>query len=275
MTGYDFAPSLERATPSDYHGLFRASFDDNPKLTPDYIDWLYCKNPSGSVVGTDAFFDGKLVAHYATIPRNYRRGERRFRAVLSVNTATHPEHQKRGLFKALATETYAAATRAGFDFVVGVANAQSTHGFLKNLNFRLLGNVRLAVLAKPAPPSPDSLSVQLDAEWLKWRLSNPTASYFATRSGPNLVVKTIARSIPFVIGVVPGDLLKDPDVLPIRPFSALIPSLTPLFPHASSVLLPYRMQPSPWNLICLPLGTATDDRDLDHLAVNGLAMDTY
>ena len=275
MTDYDFAPSLERATPSDYHSLFRASFDENPKLTPEYIDWLYCKNPTGSVVGTDAFFDGKLVAHYATIPRTYRRDERQFRAVLSVNTATHPEHQKRGLFKALATETYAAATRAGYDFVVGVANAQSTHGFLKNLNFRLLGNVRLAALARPVPPPPESLSIALDAEWLRWRLSNPTARYFAARSGPNPVIKTMARSIPFAIGAVPAGLITDLDLAPIRPFTALMPSLTPMFPHAGSLLLPYRMQPSPWNLICLPLGAAIDDRDLDHLAVNGLAMDTY
>ena len=43
------------------------------------------------------------------------------------------------MFTILAERTYQYAAENGYRFVIGVANAQSTHGFIKNLDFKLIG----------------------------------------------------------------------------------------------------------------------------------------
>ena len=41
-----------------------------PKLTKEYLYWLYKLNPAGEVIGYNAFFKNRLVSHYALIPVN-------------------------------------------------------------------------------------------------------------------------------------------------------------------------------------------------------------
>ena len=92
MTDYTLHPALERASIEDYISLFDLAFPGNDKLGKAYIDWLYLQNPDGPVVGVDAYLGGELAAHYATIPRRYCVGGTHHKALLSVNTATHPAH---------------------------------------------------------------------------------------------------------------------------------------------------------------------------------------
>ena len=88
-------------------------------------------NPAGTVVGFDAWDDVTLAAHYVCVPaRVLRWGDAFGRALLSLNTATRPAYQGKGLFTKLAAATYEGAERPkGFECVYGVANANSTPGF--------------------------------------------------------------------------------------------------------------------------------------------------
>ena len=101
--------------------------------------------------------------------------------LLSLNTATHPAHQGNRLFTTLAKKTYSKATELGYKFVIGVANANSTHGFLKNLNFYLVAPLEFKVGFGDIYKYSDIIDKQrvwYDDIILKWRLKNPCFNYF-------------------------------------------------------------------------------------------------
>lgn len=154
-------------------------FPKTDKFTYDFIKWQYKDNPNGEVVGYDAYADHVLVAHYATIPivMNLYGHERK--GLLSLNTATHPDHRGKRLFSILADKTFAFAQDLGYEFVIGVANANSTYGFLKNLGFYFIspldvkigfGNYRINTDVK--------CYVEWSEEAFKWRSSNPSFNYY-------------------------------------------------------------------------------------------------
>lgn len=159
--------ALETFNVEKYVSLLRECFPSF-KVSYEYISWLYFKNPSGPAIGYDAFLRGELVAHYACIPI----GIAGFNtpALLSVNTATSPRFQGRGLFKVLALNTYSQAEEAKFSFVVGVANRNSFKSFTRHLGFTHLGNLelRFGFLSRPKVGS----RVYSKAD-LEWRSSSP------------------------------------------------------------------------------------------------------
>ena len=164
---------------SHYSELLSKSFQDfNPTIS--YLNWLYFENPRGSVCGFDAFDGNSLVAHYACIPikiEGYRSN-----SLLSLNTATQPGYQGRGLFKVLATKTFEAASST-FANVIGVANSKSVGGFVKHLGFSALGNLELRI---------GQLSRQSEGsriyskEELKWRAQCPGRPLKVVSLGSNL-----------------------------------------------------------------------------------------
>jgi hypothetical protein len=99
------------------------------------------------------------------------------KALLSLNTATAPEHQGKGLFTQLAQATFAAATQQGFSCVYGVANQNSTPGFVQKLGFNLVAPLEARIgFGRLKPPQPTS-SLQFQRSWntaaLNWRCTNP------------------------------------------------------------------------------------------------------
>jgi GNAT superfamily N-acetyltransferase len=275
LAGYTIEPLLSRASIKDYVRLFAAAFPGSQKLTEQYLEWLYTRNPDGMAIGADAFIGDELAAHYVTIPRRYRLGDDLVDAVLSVNTATHPDHQRKGLFQKIATATYDNARSNGFEFVVGAANAQSTHGFVNRLGFELLGQIRLALWCE-RQTEPD-MRLDQSPEWLSWRLANPQARYFLTRAGADSYrIKTVQHGITFTLGTARADLLQQAGLsLPIRTMPYL-PSLTPIFPvPRRGLMLPTRLQLSPWNVIMLPLAKPIPCGAATRLLYDGLAMDTF
>lgn len=163
--------------------LFSKSFDWTTKFTFDYIKWQYIDNPNGKVVSYNAF-DGKhiLVAHYAAIPIKMIIDGEIVPGLLSLNTATHPEHQGKRLFTRLASLTYEKAQELGYQYVIGVANANSTHGFLKKLGFKFIAPLDFKVgvgnIFKKAQLE-NKNRVLYDHDTLMWRLRCPAYSYSA------------------------------------------------------------------------------------------------
>ena len=158
--------SVCRSSLKDYADLLSSSFFSF-QPTVEYLDWLYFQNPRGEVRGFDAFDGERLVAHYACIPikiNGYQHD-----SLLSLNTATHPNYQGRGLFSTLAPKTFESVS-ASHANVIGVANAKSIGGFVKYLGFEILGNLELRV---------GSLVRNVDGsrvytkEELRWRTSCP------------------------------------------------------------------------------------------------------
>lgn len=161
--------------------LLSAIFFKDDKFSVDYLKWQYMDNPAGEVFGYNAYYGSQLAAHYATIPVNYSIQGERMPGLLSINTATHVDHQGQGLFRLLATRTFEQAAQKGYRFVIGVSNQNSTHGFVNKYGFRLITPLSVKVgigRVSTNRTSRDQVYAVRDPEFIKWRLNKPGNQYF-------------------------------------------------------------------------------------------------
>ena len=179
------APELLR----HYQSIFTKCFPHATHLTAGYLEWLYASNPAGSVIGLDAWDGDRLAAHYACIPVRAVIDGQACTVMLSLNTATDPDYQGRGLFTKLADGTYAAGADQGMAGIYGVANANSTPGFLRKLGFGLIRplDAKLGFGALLPENAAASLAeVQFRRHWdrasLQWRCANPQRAYRMART---------------------------------------------------------------------------------------------
>lgn len=111
------------------------------KFSVEGFKFWYNDNPCGHVISVNAFDGEKMVAHYACIPVEMIISGRIVKGIHSMATVTHPDYRGKGLFKTLAHKTYEIAEKEGFEFVSGVANANSFMGFIKYLGFYKIDNL--------------------------------------------------------------------------------------------------------------------------------------
>jgi len=220
----------------------------------EYLPWLYRDNPWGQAVGCNAYAGDALAAHYATIPVEATLDGAPARGLLSLNTATHPTHQGKGLFTRLAEQTYARARELGYEFVVGVANANSTPGFVRKLGFQLVTPLDVLVGIGGVAASGDS-GVGFALAWtetaLRWRLRRPHARYFATADEPAIVYARAHRlGILAYLTHAPRSLVAElPRPRRTQPFRMWIGIDPRLQRRGVLAPLPDRLKPSPLNLI--------------------------
>jgi GNAT superfamily N-acetyltransferase len=250
---------------------------------PDYLRWLYAEGPDGPAIAANLDDEQGRAGHYVIVPCTLREQGRDVLAALSLNTAVHERARGGGVFTRLAQQAYADAAARGVEAVVGVANANSTPGFLRRLEFTLLGPLPATVLV-PRPgrrvgmadglPADDGRLAELleaaagaggaTARWrpetLRWRLAAPRADYAVHDGGDWIAVTTADRS-----GRVPVAILLA--VLASRPLTgaesaalvrrACARHRAPLALHVGhndrlalrGLPLPARLRPSPLNLI--------------------------
>jgi hypothetical protein len=207
-------------------------------------------------------------------------GGRSFDAAISVNTATHSDHQGKGLFTKLAIETYALAAQRGIQFIVGVANKNSINGFVRKLGFSSLGQVRLYVSHRGFSLNQAMLELDMSPEWLTWRLANPSRQYKLVRNNDcSLTVRTNIKFISFNIArfnskIIKSHLIAQPNLSLISGASL---GLTPFFSINSPGLLrlPLKLQPSEWHVVWRSIDESIDDSFSKFLQFDGLAMDTF
>jgi GNAT superfamily N-acetyltransferase len=125
--------------------LLQASLAGGPTgvRTPEFFRWKHRDNPFGSSPALVAELDGRIVGLRIFLRWRFRAGQRLVSAVRAVDTATHPDYQGRGVFKALTT--------AAFDsldddvaMVFNTPNSNSLPGYLK-MGWSLTGHVPIAI----------------------------------------------------------------------------------------------------------------------------------
>lgn len=194
--------------------LLTLVFGETAKLTPEFIDWEYNQNPVGKAVGFDAWMGEVQAAHYVTQPLISEIEGNKVKGLLSLNTATHPDHRGKKLFTILAEMTYERGLESGYEFVVGVANANSTPGFLKNLGFTLIKplDVKIGIgNLKPDFTANYNYSRIWDKYLLEWRLNNPKSDYQISKvkGGFILLAPTGNKGIRAVMGYFPESLFSE------------------------------------------------------------------
>jgi len=249
----------DAATLAQYVALFTACFPGTGKFTPDYLTWLYTANPDGPAVGMDAWDGERLAAHYVCIPARAWVEGSEVLVLLSLNTATHPDYQGKGLFTKLATATFEFGAAAGFDGVYGVANANSTPGFVRKLGFQLVRPLEARVGLGTLSHGPKAPAAQLSFErsWtpeaLAWRCANPHSRVHRRTTGTReqfyapafgLSVPAYAELATSVATPAAGDA---PFLSPLRLLIGLAPDANAGWWNYASI--PQRLRPSPLNLI--------------------------
>ncbi len=273
---------------ADYVGLFAKCFPRTSKFTRDYLDWLYRCNPDGQVVGFDARDGGRLVAHYVCIPARAEIGGNEVRVLLSLNTATHPDYQGQGLFTQLAELTYATGASQGFDCVYGVANANSTPGFTRKLNFQLVGSLQAMVGAGPVGIDFSKLtSLQFRRTWsaqaLAWRCASPANPLISRREhdrttflapslfgGACMAVAEINDS-PSTVTALESNAAAF--ISPLRLFIGHVPAAAQR--KRFFVDIPKKWRPSPLNLIYRSLSGRFAAIEQDAFFLHFLDFDAY
>lgn len=127
-------------TPADIcstSALLVEAFGNGEVTSERYLDWLYLKNPAGPPVEENLNDAEGRIGHYAVIPKLIQKGTTSWRIGLSLNTAVAARARGRGLFTSLATAVLARSQVEGLKGIVGVANANSTPGFVGKLGFHL------------------------------------------------------------------------------------------------------------------------------------------
>lgn len=280
----EFTPvRCDEAAYSEYVRLFADCFPGVDKYNRDYLDWLYRCNPDGKVVGFDARDGDRLAAHYVCIPARAKIGNEEVAVLLSLNTATHPEYQGKGLFTKLAELTYAAGAELGFDSVYGVANANSTPGFTRKLGFQLVGPLQASVGIGPLGIkfSQDTSSLQFRRIWseqaLAWRCASPV-NPIGVRTHENCT--TLLASVPGTpilaaadIDVMVPKVEKASSISPLRLFLGQVPSAWQR--RALYMDIPKRLRPSPLNLIYRSLTGRVKAIDPDAVFLGFIDFDAY
>ncbi|WP_299314527.1 GNAT family N-acetyltransferase [uncultured Aquimarina sp.] len=278
---YDFLPiKVDKASIQEIASLLKTTFPKAKKYTEKFVSWQYVENPIGHMIGYNAYFEEELAAHYALMPIKAIINGKEEKGLLSLNTATHPKHRGKKLFPTLAAKSFESASDNGFGFVIGVANAQSTPGFLKKLDFQFIGMLEAKlgwgdVLRKQTENVID-YQRSWDEKTIKWRLSNPELSY---RIKDNRV---FAATDHFGVKVI----LKDFDVtyniddkknsLGFRPIKLWIGIDDTISWKKSFYFdIPLGMRPSPLNLIFKDLTSSNRKFQFSGVRFSALDFDAY
>lgn len=242
-----------------YVALMQQCYPGVQKFDLNYLKWLYIDNPDGEVVGYDAFEGERIAAHFACIPTPIILYGKKVLGLLSLNTATHPDFQRKGLLIKLATMTYQLGAQKGFSCVYGVTNAKSTSAFVQKLDNQLVQPLEVKIgfgnFTMDAPIGDIQFKRDWTKESLSWRCSNPKNLIFWKRydSSIKLYAKSVFRLLPVYTEFhtdisLPLENKKYPlQFLPIKLFIGLIPKSWAQSKRYFSI--PDRFKPSPLNFL--------------------------
>jgi len=270
----------------EYVALFSVCFPKAKKYDIQYLRWLYCENPWGYASGFDMWDGNKLAAHYACIPFQTLVGGSVVNTLLSLNTATHPAYQGKGFFTKLAEQTFQTAMTQGYDCVFGVANANSTPGFIRKLGFQLVEPLRamVGVGRNHTVAMPSQANLQFLTNWtsaaLKWRCNNPanpvshSGSTDIVQFHANCMGKLLCAYAELPLHVIDSPLAaaeRNPSIL--RLYLGLFP--TGLSGNRYYANIPMRLRPSPLNFIYRSLSGRIPRLNEGEISLSFLDFDAY
>ncbi len=97
----------------------------------EYWNWKHRLNPFGESPVLTCWEQGILIGVRAFMRWEWAGNGKTYKALRAVDTATHPDHQGKGIFKKLTLSLVDQATKSGDDFVFNTPNHQSKPGYLK------------------------------------------------------------------------------------------------------------------------------------------------
>lgn len=127
--------SIRRFKPTDVDRIINLlSIVFDTKFTKEWWNWKYMSNPNG-FFGEEgdiwvAEVDNEIIGHYAIMPEKLKVNSKITRVAQSIDTATHPDYRRRGLFTSLAKKVYNDAMDR-YPFIYGFPSEMAYKGFIK------------------------------------------------------------------------------------------------------------------------------------------------
>jgi GNAT superfamily N-acetyltransferase len=100
-------------------------------ITKEIWNYKHENNPFGKSLVLLAEENGKIMGVRAFMCWRWQENEQVFKAYRAVDTATHPEHQGKGIFKKLTLSALELAQKNNDNFIFNTPNDQSRPGYLK------------------------------------------------------------------------------------------------------------------------------------------------
>lgn len=112
--------------------VLKASLGEtSSKKTIEVWQYKHVKNPFGKSLVLVAEEKNEIVGVRAFMRWKWHKGEKIYSTFRAVDTATHPEHQGKGIFKQLTLKALEIGKERGDHFVFNTPNSQSKPGYLK------------------------------------------------------------------------------------------------------------------------------------------------
>ncbi|SDS25493.1 GNAT family N-acetyltransferase [Christiangramia echinicola] len=112
--------------------VLKASLGEtSSKKTENVWKYKHIDNPFGKSLILLAEEDNEIIGVRAFMRWQWQKGSKIFHAVRAVDTATHPKHQGKGVFRKLTLKALELAEERGEYFVFNTPNSQSKPGYLK------------------------------------------------------------------------------------------------------------------------------------------------
>lgn len=132
----DSALSIRPATDADFDEIVEvgaAALGWKPgEPNAELFRWKHVDSPFGRSPIWLAEAEGRIAGYRAFMRWNLvDESGREWRAVRAVDTATHPDFQRRGIFRTLTTHAVEQVREEGVDLVFNTPNTQSRPGYLK------------------------------------------------------------------------------------------------------------------------------------------------
>ena len=108
--------------------------------------WKHIDNPFGKSTVLLAFENDVLIGVRAFMRWEWKHENKIYKAVRAVDTATHPQHQGKGIFKKLTLQLVEQCRIEGVDFIFNTPNKSSKPGYLK---MGWMSNGRMKLYIKP------------------------------------------------------------------------------------------------------------------------------
>lgn len=279
---YNFLPiRTDETSIKEITNLLKITFPHAKKYTETFVVWQYVDNPDGPMMGYNAYEGATLAAHYALMPIKAKIYGKEEKGLLSLNTATHPEHRGKKLFPKLANESYKEAANQGFSFIIGVANAQSTSGFLKKLDFQFIGMLDAKLGWGPITREKDDYNVDYQRIWnedaIQWRISNPELQYKiknnrilapTDRFGIQAILKEFDKEYS-----IDDNHTRTLSLMPIKLWMGIDNTID--WKKSFYFDIPLKMRPSPLNLIFKDLTGNGREFDFSKIQFDALDFDAY
>ena len=144
---------IREATEQDIPAILavlKASLGEiSSRKTEDVWLFKHVNNPFGKSLVLVAVEDGEIIGVRAFMRWQWQQNERTNKCYRAVDTATHPDHQGKGVFKKLTLKAIEIAKEENGDFIFNTPNEQSLPGYLK-MGWEKVGQLRVKI--KPTLP---------------------------------------------------------------------------------------------------------------------------